>query len=141
MDMSESSDKQIYHSGQKFVCPQCGMHSIVREEDIIEGLFDVVGKRHVCSLCGWQIPENLTADSATDSAARQSSSDAAKLEALFGESSPSDSIPVLSDNDIDRFCKNCRHYLQTPFMSRCLLHNHEVEPLGLCEQFSLPHNA
>lgn len=113
MDMSESSDKQFYHSGQKFVCPQCG----------------------------WQIPEDLIAVSAMDSATRHSSNDAATLDALFGDSSPSDSKPIFSDTDTKRFCKNCRHYLQTPFISRCLLHNHEVEPLGLCEHFSLPHNA
>ena len=141
MDMPESNDKPIYHSGQDFVCPQCGIHSIVREEEIIEGLFDVVGKRHVCSMCGWQIPEDRIAISATASAQQRHSNDAAALDALFGDKSTSDSKPILSDTDTVRFCKNCRHYLHTPFMSRCLLHSHEVEPLGICEQFSLPSNA
>ena len=138
MDMSQSNVKPVYRPGQEFMCPQCGMQSVVLEEQLVEGLFEVVGKRYVCSSCGWQIPPELVfAPVSSTSHLSSSSSDDAALEALFGDSTPLESGPILEDDTL-RFCKNCRHYLQSPFLSRCLLSNREVDPLGLCQNFSLP---
>ena len=126
----------VYHPNQEFTCPQCGNLSVVRVEDIVEGLFDVVGKRYVCSTCGWQIPDEqiiLSSERITDSTRK--SSDDAVLAALFGDNADIDRDIAL-DGDTTRFCKHCKHYLQSPFSCRCLLHNREVEPLGVCEQFS-----
>ena len=124
-----SNHKPIYRLGQEFTCPQCGMCAVVREEEIVEGLFEVVGKRHVCSSCGWQIPENQIEAPVKGADSRQ---------ALFGDETPIDDGPMLSDTDTTRFCKNCRHYLKSPFLSRCLLHKRDVEPMGICEHFCLP---
>ena len=138
MDMSQSSVKPVYRPGQEFVCPQCGMQAVVREEDIIEGLFDVVGKRYVCSSCGWQIPlEQIEARHGHTAASRQDPDNSA-LADLFGDEPPSADVVMLSDEDTTRFCKNCRHYLKSPFLSRCLLSQRDVEPMGICEHFCLP---
>ena len=137
MDMPISSENSVYRVSQEFVCPQCGMRAVVREEDIVEGLFEVVGKRYVCSSCGWQIPENQVEAPAKGVDSRQSSDNSA-LEALFGDETPIDDGPMLSDTDTTRFCKNCRHYLKSPFLSRCLLHKRDVDPMGICEHFCLP---
>ncbi|MBR6470175.1 MAG: hypothetical protein IKS83_00130 [Victivallales bacterium] len=131
------SKQPIYHPNQDFVCPQCGLRSVVRAEEIVAGLFEVVGKRYVCSSCGWQIPDEQIALSSDKSSDRFHSTDDETLNALFGENLPVANGLTLED-EATRFCKNCKHYLQSPFLSRCLLHNREVEPLEVCEQFSLP---
>lgn len=129
--------KQLYHPNQEFICPQCGMRAVIREEEIVEGLFEVVGKRHICSLCGWQIPEEQMVLSNQISSDNRFPTDDSALDALFGDDTRSDHGPVLADETV-RFCKNCHHYLKSPFLSRCLLNNRDVDPLGICEQFRLP---
>ncbi len=128
--------KTIYHPGQAFTCPQCGMSAVVLEEEIVEGLFEVVGKRFRCSVCGWQIPNDQVAVKPTDAGQSPASDDDA-LDALFGNHSPKPPELVLT-GDTMRFCKNCRHYLQSPFQGRCLLHKRDVEPMGICDDFSTP---
>ena len=133
--------KTVHSPKLELVCPNCGKFSVFREEQIVEGLFEVVGVRRVCSSCGVVLPDDWSVSAAASANAPLSAaraSDNAALDALFGDASPSESrLPVLSDADSRRFCKYCRHYLRTPFLSHCLLQKCDTEPMGICEQFGL----
>ena len=42
----------------------------------------------------------------------------------------------LFDDGSVRFCRDCKHYLRHPFVSRCLLTGRDVEPMGDCPSFT-----
>lgn len=56
------------------------------------------------------------------------------LASLMGEAPAS--LPSLVNENESRFCKDCRHFLRHPFLSRCLLHSRATEPMDDCADFT-----
>lgn len=130
--MSENASKFI--DGQKIVCPHCGKHSVVKLRHRIEN-FKLVETYPTCALC----QKRLSDEQAKPSDENKPSA----LAALLGISEEDEKQRKKArDNEkkalLDgehHFCKDCRNYIKHPFLSRCGLHNHGVEPMDDCTDF------
>ncbi len=90
-----------------------------------------VGDVLVCALCGAEFgaPEPDGADSSRTRAA-------AGLAALLGEERSS-GFRLTPGEEHRRFCRNCRHRIEHPFMLRCGRDGREIDPGGSCVDFEL----
>ena len=132
MTPTEAGPDQVLVPGKPFTCPHCGEDSIVRKKTLFDG-WKAAGEILVCSLCGKQVG-NASAD-AGQSVARAADERLRKAESLLG--SRLEPKKTLDREGIERFCKNCTHYLVHPFQSRCLLWNRAVEPMADCPKFEM----
>ena len=131
--MSNPSKK--YHPGDSFTCPKCGLSSEVKERISGDSLFGEPEERKlVCAFCGWELPGDWVAQKAKTSSVPKISTDSAFLDDLFGNSDSPDDGLSLQDEEA-RFCKNCAHFLATPFACRCHKFQMEVEPMHFCKDF------
>ncbi|MCQ2403658.1 MAG: hypothetical protein MJ202_08045 [Lentisphaeria bacterium] len=123
-----------YHPGDAFPCPQCGLSSEVKETFSGDSLFGPEERKLTCAFCGWELPADWIAPTAKTSAAPGKSQDSALLDDLFGNGDSPDDGLSLQDEEA-RFCKNCAHFLATPFACRCHKFQTEVEPMHFCKEF------
>lgn len=113
-------------AGDVFHCPECKQESIIKIRRKMDG-FRYLGDELVCMLCGAVLPEE--APSKTDDPEKAPN----PLAALLGvaESEPE----RLADDSGRGFCRDCRHYISHPFLSRCDLHSRSVNPMDDCPDF------
>jgi hypothetical protein len=115
-------------AGDSFLCSSCGRESIFKSKRILDG-WTVVRECLVCAFCGAE----TTAPSENGAPADPGLQ---KLATLLGEDSGTATTPSLAPEPGSRFCKDCRHFLRHPFLSRCLLHNRATEPMDDCADFA-----
>ena len=116
-------------AGDHTHCPHCGENTFVKEEVVMDG-WQVKGKKLVCALCGHKLGEVAAAAERPAAAA----ADPAKLSALAGLlGAEAEAKPDLGLRQTERrFCKDCRHFLVHPFMTRCSKFDRDVDPMGDC---------
>ena len=134
--MSERPDHPaaVPAAGKPFLCPHCRQDSIVRKKTAFDG-WKATGEILVCGLCGKQVG-TVTANAAPAAAGRgEAEAKLKKAESLLG--SRLEPRKTLDREGIERFCKNCVHYLVHPFQSRCLHWNRPVESMSDCAKFEL----
>jgi DNA-directed RNA polymerase subunit RPC12/RpoP len=135
----KTTDKPDYTDGQRIVCPLCGQRTAVKMHHRIEN-FKVVESYAVCALCQKRLPKPPSPPEQ-----EKKSSALASLLGMTAEEEQKMREKREEDKKIlgetaRRFCKDCRHYIKHPFLSRCGLNNHSVEPMDDCERFeSLTH--
>jgi len=114
-------------AGEKIRCPHCGEDTFVKSKPKMDG-WTRIGDVLVCALCGAELgtPEN------SDRAAAPSS--AAALAALLGEA-PAPKLRLDPGSEHRRFCRNCRHRIEHPFVLRCGRDGREIDPGGCCATF------
>ncbi len=114
--------------GESFFCTRCGRESVAKTKRILEG-WTVFRECLVCAFCGTEIPET-----------EKVGNDTAKKDKLGALANLLGEVPVrppsLTNENESRFCKDCRHFLRHPFLSRCLLHNRTTEPMDDCADFT-----
>ena len=115
-------------AGDKTRCPHCNESTVVKSKPKMEG-WTKVGDVLVCALCGGElgVPEKAGGENG--------SSSAAALAALLGEA-PEPKLRLDPGTEHRRFCRNCRHRIEHPFMLRCGLDGREIDPGGCCANFS-----
>ncbi|NOY81218.1 MAG: hypothetical protein GXP31_09460 [Kiritimatiellaeota bacterium] len=125
-------------TGDEFRCPACGRDSVAVVEPRFEG-WKRVGEDLVCGLCH----AALKAAAVNEPVPDRRELDVLRAKELLGLSRDKDggrkAADVLSSGAPDRdrhFCRDCRHYLLHPFLSRCILHDRAVEPMQDCPDFS-----
>lgn len=113
-------------AGDKIVCPHCGEATILKVKPKMDG-WTRVGDVLVCALCGAEagVPEKA------DDGGKNS---AAALAALLGEA-PAPKLRLDPGSEHRRFCRNCRHKIEHPFVLRCGRDGREIDPGGCCEAF------
>ena len=113
-------------AGDKIVCPHCGENTILKSKPKMDG-WTRVGDVLVCALCGAEagVPEKADGGEKTASAA---------LAALLGEA-PAPKLRLDPGSEHKRFCRNCRHKIEHPFVLRCDRNGREIDPGGCCENF------
>ncbi len=114
--------------GESFSCTRCGRESVAKTKRVLDG-WTVVRECLVCAFCGAEIPEPENIGTDTAKKDKQGA-----LASLLGEAPTR--LPTLENDTENRFCKDCRHFLRHPFLSRCLLHNRATEPMDDCADFT-----
>ena len=114
-------------AGDVFHCPECNQDSIVKTRRKMDG-FRCLGEELVCMLCGAVLPEDAPEKNGEVAKA------AHPLAALLGveEAAPE----RLADDSGRGFCRDCKHYIKHPFLSRCDLHDRSVNPMDDCPDFA-----
>lgn len=138
-NVSASVNAGSLHRGASVRCPHCGRESIV----VIRAEFDGwkrVGDVFACGLCDTVLGQVPGVSTSKDDAVDTEQSKRAKQLLGFDErgSQELSAAKVLGEDTEHgprHFCRDCRHYLVHPFLSRCLLHNRTVEPMGDCPDF------
>ena len=115
-------------AGDKTRCPHCGENTVVKSKPKMEG-WTRVGDELVCALCGAELGVPEKADEG------KNSSSAAALAALLGEA-PAPKLRLDPGAEHKRFCRNCRHRIEHPFVLRCDLDGHEIDPGSCCANFA-----
>lgn len=114
-------------AGDKTRCPHCGEDTIVKSKPRMRG-WTRIGDVLVCSLCGAELgtPDAPDADA--------SGKAASALAALLGEA-PAPKLRLDPGAEHRRFCRNCRHRIEHPFVLRCGRDGREIDPGGCCDNF------
>ncbi len=125
---------QKYQLGERFKCPHCNEDSYVR---LKKELADwTVTEVLVCAFCNKVLQEETEpAGSGVDCECKQSEQASDRLQAFWGESEKSPKPRLDVGTAEKQFCRDCRHYLFHPFLSRCNLHKRPVEPMHDCANF------
>jgi DNA-directed RNA polymerase subunit RPC12/RpoP len=116
-------------AGEITQCPHCGQSTVLKEKVLVDG-WTKTGQVLACAICGNKIadiPAAPTVKAEKDNAL----SGLAALLQTESESKPE--IKINADEKL--FCRDCEHFIAHPFLSRCTLHNKEVNPMDDCPDF------
>ena len=119
------------NSGEGFFCEACSQESIVKKRTKMDG-WKNVGEEYVCALCGTALGD-VEAEVDAENVAARGKERLASLADMLGEP-VAPAGPVLEAEE-GRFCRDCKHFLRHPFVSRCLLFDRGTEPMKDCEEF------
>jgi hypothetical protein len=104
-------------------CSACHAITLVRTEPVYAG-FKKTGEVFVCTSCG----------------ARYASAEATPFvygsrPRIFTESDRPSAPSIFNDDERQRCCSWCRHFVVNPFSQRCGLTNKETQATDLCVRF------
>jgi len=105
-------------------CTTCGEITLARAEPVYDG-FKKTGVAFVCMGCGARYASEQETPFVQASARPQvfTASDAPRKPSIF------------SDDERQRSCGWCRHFVVNPFSQRCGLSNKETQATDLCVRF------
>lgn len=108
----------------EILCSSCGARALVRAEPVYDG-FKKVGEVYVCTACGKRYASaGETPFARADARPR-----------VFSEEDRPRALAVFSDDERQRSCGWCRHFVLNPFSQRCGLTNRESQATDLCVRF------
>ena len=116
-------------AGEKIICPRCGEATVVKSKPKMEG-WTRVGDVLVCALCGAEVGAP-----APDAERRANAASTAALAALLGETA-APKVRLDPGSEHRRFCRNCRHRIEHPFVLRCGRDGRVIDPGDCCEHFT-----
>jgi len=105
-------------------CSVCGNITLARAEPVYEG-FKKTGEVYLCTGCGARYA----------SAAETPFVQAQPRPGVFAAADKPRPPSVFSDDERQRSCGWCRHFVLNPFSQRCGLSNKETEATDLCVRF------
>jgi len=111
------------------VCAACGAETFVKREPVYDG-FVKVGERFRCVSCGHEYGDEKDVPFRTPEAPK-----------VFGADDAPGTVDVFTEDEKNRNCRHCRHYVVNPFTQRCAHHRKEVEATDLCPDFEPPDTA
>lgn len=115
------------NAGDKLLCPHCRENTVAKLKPRMQG-WTRVGDVLVCALCGAELGTPAPAGSDNSAAAIRG------LSALLGETEHT-TVRLAPGEEHRRFCRNCRHKIEHPFLLRCARDGREIDPGGCCENF------
>ena len=108
----------------EILCTVCHETALVRPEPVYDG-FRKTGEAFVCTACGARYA----------SAAETPFVHGASRPRVFTEKDKPRTLSVFSDDERQRCCGWCRHFVVNPFSQRCGLTNKETQATDLCVRF------
>lgn len=105
-------------------CTSCGERTLVRAEPVYDG-FKKTGECFVCTACGKRYASADDTPFARDD----------KRPRVFTEADKPQALSVFRDDERQRSCGWCRHFVVNPFSQRCGLTNKETQATDLCVRF------
>ncbi|MFA7230524.1 MAG: hypothetical protein WC071_04585 [Victivallaceae bacterium] len=118
--------------GDSITCPQCREKTIAKEKVVMDG-WKASGKILVCPLCNGKVGDIELETTMADTKNSKALFGLSALLATEAEVKPQIKVAV----DEKQFCRDCKHYMAHPFLSRCSLHKKEVNPMDDCPDFEL----
>lgn len=94
-----------------FICPSCKEESFIRIKKDFEE-FKIVSEHKTCGLCGYILKDDEEINYIKD-------------KAIFND----------DDNEKNKYCKDCHHYMVHPWTQKCTLTNKEITALDTCSNF------
>ena len=105
-------------------CAVCRAVTLVRAEPVYDG-FKKTGEAFICTACGARYA----------SAAETPFAHTASRPRVFTEADKPHMPSVFSDDERQRSCAWCKHFVVNPFSQRCGLSNKETQATDLCVRF------
>ena len=107
----------------EIICTACGAEVFVRRQPLYEG-FVKVGVNFVCVSCGhvYKSEDEVPFKEI-------------KRPDIFNADDAVKKIEVFKDDENERSCRYCKHYVVNPFTQRCGLHLKVVEATDICDNF------
>ncbi|MDR2850373.1 MAG: hypothetical protein LBW77_07555 [Verrucomicrobiota bacterium] len=105
-------------------CTACGGLTLARREPLYDG-FKKVGEAFVCTGCG----ARFASAEETPFVQREA------RPRVFSEADKPRPPAIFSDDERQRCCGWCRHFVLNPFSQRCGLANRETQATDLCVRF------
>jgi len=105
-------------------CAACGETTLVRAEPVYDG-FKKTGETFVCTACGRRYA----------SAEETPFVHAESRPRVFTEADKPRALSIFSDDERQRSCGWCKHFVVNPFGQRCGLSNTETQATDLCARF------
>ncbi len=134
----DGNKSDALRKGAAFRCPACGRDSVIQVRARFDG-WTRTGEDYVCGLCRAVLAPAVAGDAQVPDARGSTVAHAKELLGLTGDiGSDKCACDVLSTGTSDaerRFCRDCRHFLVHPFITRCILHDRTVEPMQDCADF------
>jgi len=106
------------------LCTACGADTFVRREPEYDG-FKKIGERFLCGSCGHQF-----ADESQVPFKQKRQLD------VFSDADIAKTVEVFHDDERERNCRHCTHYVVNPFTQWCGLHRRDIEATDICEEFT-----
>ncbi len=110
----------------EIICTACGMETLLKREPVYDG-FTKTGEALTCVSCGHVYSSEADVPFKTER----------KVEVFTNDDRP-DKVEVFNDDEKQRVCRYCRHYVVNPFAQRCDLHGKFVEATDYCDDFEKP---
>ncbi len=105
-------------------CSACGEEALVRREPIYDG-FTKVAERFICTACGHEYADE----------AEVPFSGGRKKPNVFTADDAPKTLDIFKDEERQKNCRYCAHYVVNPFTQRCGLHDKEVQATDICFDF------
>ena len=107
----------------EIVCVACGQESLLKREPRYDG-FKKVAERLTCLACGHEYASEAEVPFNTK-----------RVPKVFDASDAPRTVKVFKQNEADRLCRYCKHFVVNPFLQRCALRGMLVEATDTCERF------
>ena len=105
-------------------CTACGATTLVRADPVYDG-FKKTGEAFICMACGTRYA----------SAEVTPFVHAASCPRVFTEADKPQALSIFSDDERQKSCGWCTHFVVNPFSQRCGLTNKETQATDLCVRF------
>jgi hypothetical protein len=105
-------------------CSFCHTVTLVRAEPVYDG-FKKIGEAYICMACGARYA----------SAEETPFAHAQQRPQVFTDADKPRAPSVFSDDERQRSCGWCSHFVVNPFSQRCGLSNKETQATDLCVRF------
>lgn len=115
--------------GDEIKCPHCNADAFLVKKTLMDG-WTKTGEILSCSACSQKIAD--MPDKGVETA--QKSKSVSKL-AAFLDTEQEKKPELHASSDEKCFCRDCEYFISHPFLSRCDLHNRDVEPMNDCPSF------
>jgi hypothetical protein len=105
-------------------CEGCNTIAVAKPEPVYDG-FKKIGTQYICLQCGKVYPtEEETPFAQT-----------INKPSVFTDDDKPDMLSIFSDDERQKCCGWCKHFVLNPFAQRCGLTNSETEATDLCVRF------
>ena len=108
----------------EILCTSCHETALVRTEPVYDG-FKKVGEAYVCTACGARYA----------SAEETPFVHASSRPSVFTDADKPSPLSIFSDDERQKSCGWCEHFVVNPFSQRCGLTNRETQATDLCVRF------
>ena len=115
--------------GEEIQCPYCGKKTFVIKKTLMKEWINM-GEIFACSVCDAKIADIEEQKKDNDN----KPFDKSELSDFLGIEAETKKEFIVSEEE-KQFCRDCKHYIEHPFLSRCSLFDKKVSPMDDCPKW------